>query len=35
MRTVDLAFEPEGGYARSTVLYMKAEDFARPDSSIG
>ncbi|CAE7559528.1 Dnah7 [Symbiodinium sp. KB8] len=35
MRTVDLAFEPEGGYARSTVLYMKAEDFARRIASQG
>ena len=30
MRTADLDFEPEGGYARSIVLYMKAEDFAKP-----
>ncbi|CAE8636777.1 unnamed protein product, partial [Polarella glacialis] len=27
IRTADLEFEPEGGYARSTVLYMLPSDF--------
>lgn len=33
IRSEDLCFEPEGGYARSIVLYMLQEDFERPTSS--
>ena len=33
IRSEDLCFEPEGGYARSIVLYMLQEDFERSPTS--